>query len=322
MPGGPARARARIPEFFIVGHQKSGTTALYEMLRRHPQIYMPQTKEPRYFASDLRKNPRSRPALDTFAGYLSLFNEARPDQRVGEASPVYLLSHTAAANIAEVRPDARLIAILREPASFLRSYHLQCVQSRVETERDLRRAMALEAQRREGRSMPANAAWARELLYSEHVRYVEQLRRLDAVFPRRQLLVLIYDDYRADNEATVRRVLRFLDVDETARIEPVDANPTVRVRRPRLHALLHALSVGRGPGARSLKRSLRRLTPSGPRSRALAMARQHVVYSEPPPADHDLMLELRRRFEPEVLALSEYLGRDLTSLWGYDRLDR
>ena len=47
-------SRLRIPEFFIVGHPKSGTTALYEMLRTHPQIYMPELKEPAYFATDLR----------------------------------------------------------------------------------------------------------------------------------------------------------------------------------------------------------------------------------------------------------------------------
>ena len=64
--------------------------------------------------------------------------------------------------------------------------------------------------------------------YSEHVRYVEQLRRYDAVFPREQMLVLIYDDFRADNEATVRQVLRFLGVDDDAADRGVEANPTVQ----------------------------------------------------------------------------------------------
>ena len=45
------------------------------------------------------------------------------------------------------------------------------------------------------------------------------------------------------------------------------------------------------------------------------------MYGSPPPADESVMLELRRRFKPEVVALSEYLDRDLVSLWGYDRVE-
>ena len=56
----PTRSSGRIPDFFIVGHAKSGTTALYEMLRRHPEIYMPEAKEPWFMASDMavRFQPR------------------------------------------------------------------------------------------------------------------------------------------------------------------------------------------------------------------------------------------------------------------------
>ncbi len=84
--------------------------------------------------------------------------------------------------------------------------------------------------RRRGEHIPPCSPRPQGLLYSEHVRYVEQLRRYHAVFAREQVLVLIYDDFRADNEATVRRVLRFLDVDDTAPIEAVEANPTVGIR--------------------------------------------------------------------------------------------
>src|SRR5438067_10190697 len=118
----------RVPDFFIVGHHKSGTTALYEMLRSHPQIYMPTLKEPRYFASDLRAQfepVKTGRIPATLEDYLALFDDAKPDQVMGEASPSYLRSRAAARAIAEVQPAARIIAILREPASFLRSLHLQ-----------------------------------------------------------------------------------------------------------------------------------------------------------------------------------------------------
>jgi hypothetical protein len=317
------RAAARVPDFFIVGHPKCGTTALYEMLRRHPQIYMPEGKELWYLAPELRSPRGARGGgrggrVETLADYLSLFAAARPDQRVGEATPLYLSSHTAAGNIAQLQPDARIIAILREPASFLRSFHLQCVQNHTETERDLRKALALEAERRQGRRIPAHAPRPKELMYSEHVRYVEQLRRYHAVLPPERVLVLVYEDFRRDNEATVRAVLRFLEVDDSCAIEALEANPTVRVRSSRLHELVHAVSVGRGPRARVAKESIKALTPRGLRHRALRTTQSRVVYGKPNAPDESLMVELRRRFKGEVVALSEYLGRDLVSLWGYD----
>jgi hypothetical protein len=328
--GGPAaaallpsqRARTpphpRLPDFFIVGQPKAGTTALYEMLRRHPQVFMPAGKEPWYFARELheRTPPRPEGTPATLDEYLALFAAARPGQRVGEASALYLWSRTAARGIAEVAPGARMVAILREPAALLRSLHLQFVETYVETVADLRTALALEAARREGRQVPRHTYWPRALLYSEHVRYVEQLRRYHELFGRDRVLVLIYDDFRADNAATVRRVLRFLEVDDVA-IEPVEANPTVRARSQRLHELLHAVSVGHGSLSLAVKGAVKALTPTGLRRRARDAAQRRIVFAEPSPPDAELMAELRRRFKGEVVALSEYLGRDLVTLWGY-----
>jgi Sulfotransferase domain len=316
-------SQSRAPDFFIVGHPKSGTTALHEMLRRHIEIYMPASKEAWWFADELhdRTPPRPEGTPTTLDEYLSWFDAARPEQCVGEATALYLWSRTAAARIAELRPDARIIAILREPASFLRSLHLQFVQTYIETESDLRTALALEQPRREGRHIPAYTYWPQALLYSEHVRYVEQLRRYHAVFPREQVLVLIYDDFRRDNEATVRQVLRFLEVDDASEIEVVDANPTVRPRSQRLNELVHAVSVGRGPVSLAVKRGVKALTPAKLRRDALSAMQRRVVYAEPRPPDETLTLELRRRFRGEVVALSEYLDRDLVSLWGYDSID-
>ena len=121
----PTRAE-RLPDFFIVGHAKCGTTALYEMLRRHPQIYMPEYKrgsgkEPWFFAQDNPQPQATAKRSVTFTGrramtldqYLELFAGAQPGQMIGEASTSYLWSPTAAGRIARARPDARIIAILR-----------------------------------------------------------------------------------------------------------------------------------------------------------------------------------------------------------------
>jgi hypothetical protein len=322
-PADVAAVTGRIPDFFVVGHPKCGTTALYEMLMRHPQIYMPPGKEPWFFARELLVNTPPRPSgtPHTLDEYRQWFAGARPDQLVGEATSLYLWSRAAAGGIAEVRPDARIIAIVREPAAFLRSLHLEFVQIYVETEPDFRKAMSLEQGRREGRHTGRYSYWPQALMYSDYVRYVDQLRRYQAVFPPEQMLVLIYDDFRNDNEATLRRVLRFLDVEEEHPIETTDANPTVRVRSHRMHELLHALYVGHGPVSRAMKASIKAVTPRGMRRKVVFGAQKRLVFAEPLPPDEELMSELRRRFKPEVVALSEYLGRDLVALWGYDRLD-
>jgi hypothetical protein len=326
-------SKGRIPDFFIVGHAKSGTTALYEMLRRHPQIYMPEYdggagKEPWFFSRDNPNRQTSDERSVAFTGrrtvtmeeYLALFSAARADQRIGEASTSYLWSPTAAGRIAEARPDARIVAIMREPASYLRSVHLQLLHNHHESERDFRKAIALDSARLEGRQIPHYSYWPRALIYSDRVRYVEQLRRYHAVFPREQVLVLVYDDFLADNEGTVRQILRFLDVDDSAPIEVMHANPTIGVRSTRLNDLRLALVAGRGPVLSAVKTLGKTLTTARLRRAVYYPLQRRAVYRSPPPPDESFMVELRRRFKGEVVALSEYLDRDLVKLWGYDEL--
>jgi Sulfotransferase domain len=310
--------RGRIPDFFVVGHPKSGTTALHGMLEQHPQIFL-GVKEPRYFVPemrlrDFRRIPETPKSLDEYKAW---FAGASPEQIVGDVSPAYLWSKQAAELIAEARPDARIIAFLREPASFLRSLHMQWVQSYCEVEPDFEKALALEEPRLRGEQMPLDTYWPNVLFYAEHVRYVEQLRRFYEHFPRERVKVLIYEDYKRENEATVRSVFRFLEVEEIPIRPGTPANPTVAVRTPRLNRALRRLIVADHglPGA--LRRSGIALTPMRVRQGLLHTIRKRVVYTEPTAPDEVFMAELRRRLKPEVVALSEYLDRDLVTLWGY-----
>lgn len=317
--GRRARVQKRVPDFFVIGHQKCGTTALYEMLRRHPQIFMPDVKEPRYFVPELLRPDRK---LSTLEGYLALFDAARPEQLVGEASPQYIRSPTAAREIVKMQPSARIVAVLREPASFLRSFHLQMVHRDIEPQRDFRKALGLESARREGKRLPHGCVSVEPLMYASHVRYVEQLRSFAAVVPPERMLVLIYEDYRRDNEATVREVLRFLDVDETVPMETVETRPLKAVRSQTLRHLTDSARLARrDPAAASLLgRAVNALTPERLRSEAFRSKWRKAVYTAPSPPDEQLMLELRRRFAPEVVAASEYLDRDLVREWGYDAI--
>ncbi len=301
--GARSTAPTRFPDFFVVGHPKSGTTALYDMLRQHPQIFMSPIKEPRFFAAnnDLRF-PGARPMTE--AEYLGLFAAAIPEQRLGEASPQYLASRTAAGQIAHVNHAAQIIAILREPASFVHSLHLHYVRRGLDRPADLREALA---------SGPSHELW---LHYAQRVRYVEQLERYRAVFPPEQLQVLIYDDYRRANVETLRLVFEFLGVDEQVEVAPREFRAAVGVRSHIAAAAWQNLMLGRSPAVGPLRRAVRIATPQVARDLVRASYRR-VNLTAPPPVDEEVLAELRTRFAPEVRKASDYLGRDLCALWGY-----
>jgi glycerophosphoryl diester phosphodiesterase len=315
----------RFPDFYIVGQPKAGTTALYEMLRRHPNIFMPELKEPYFFASELRR-PESatgtwarwveqRPSTEQ--AYLALFAAAAPGNVVGEASPTYLWSRSAARRIAAVRPDARIIVLFREPAAFINSYHTMQWRNGAETEEDLRKAMELESERRAGRRLPPNGYWPELLFYSDQMCYVDQLRRFTDCFSRDQVLVLTHEEFRRDNTAAVKESLRFLGVDDTVALRSIEVNPSYRVRSWRGHKALVMIGQGRGT---AIKKVIMPLTTQRLRRRTLYYVRDHFVHGKPRPPDERLMLELRHRYRDEVVNLGEFLGRDLVKEWGYDQL--
>jgi hypothetical protein len=315
---------ARLPDFFIVGHAKCGTTALYRMLQEHPQVFLPHVKEPEFLsrAPFPAPTPGERPRVlpRTLEAYLALFAPAGAEQIAGEASTEYLRTPAAAERIFALNPDARIITMLREPASFLRSLQLQLLQIGVESERDLERAIALEPERLAGRRIPRGCEWPAALQYTSHVRYTEQLRGYRERFGVERVLTVIYDDFLQDNAAVVAEVLRFLGVGGAATIEPQRANPTFRVRSRAAERLINGLAVGSGPVASKVKRAIELATPQRLRRAAHRAALGVAIEREPPPPDELFMAALRRRFEPEVRAVGEYLGRDLAGLWGYDRL--
>ncbi len=160
-------------------------------------------------------------------------------------------------------------------------------------------------------------------MYSEHIRYVEQLRRFETQFSRENMLVLIYDDYRRDNEQAVRAVQRFLGVEERRPEHPIETHPNRGVRFPALHRLAWgARRARRNPrNADPLTRAVSTLTPDFARSEAFRAQWRRVVYQQQRPPDAQRVAALRRSFKPEVVAISDYLGRDLVSLWGYDAID-
>ncbi|MDX1546899.1 MAG: sulfotransferase [Rhodothermales bacterium] len=309
------------PSFFIVGNSKAGTTALQRFLRAHPGVFMCRPKEPNYFASDFCRDPDPGGSFHprSEADYLALFDDARPDQLCGEASACYLYSREAARALHAFAPDARLLVMLREPVDFLYSYFLQLRKNPItegESEPDFRTALALEDERRQGRQIPPGCLLPEFLFYSERVKYAEHLERLFEHFDRRQVKIILYDDFRADNAAVYRDVLDFLGLDPSFEPDFQTHNPGAVLRSKRRQRLLRRLAFGEGWAA-PLHAVVTRLVPQAPRRALVRWIRQRWVFKPKEALDPALVRELKGRFRPEVVRLSELLGRDLTTLWGY-----
>jgi len=123
-----------LPDFLIVGAAKSGTTSLYHYLKQHPQIFMPENKEPWFFSlsgittkSEEISN-RKKGIVTDFNVYLDLFNDAKVPQILGEASTTYLyLYEETIKNIKKYHPnwnDLKIIIILRNPIERAYSHYL------------------------------------------------------------------------------------------------------------------------------------------------------------------------------------------------------
>lgn len=291
------------PDFFIVGAFKAGTTALYEYLRAHPQIFMSVPKEPMYFGQDL--TPRyTRMTEDE---YVALFKDARPDQRAGEASPWYLYSTGAPAEINSFDPAAQAIIMLRNPIDVMHAQHSQLVFNQREDLTDFGAALQAEPDRRQGKRIPADAIRPEALFYRHSVRFPEQVRRWLEVFGRERIHFVIFDDLVADPRAVYRSTLEFLNVDPTHEIDLSVYNPNKAARSGRVQRMIFAPP----PALRSVVGRLRR-SPIAHRLRdALVTANSTSAKREA--MDAELRAELAVELAPQVAELGEIIGRDLSA---------
>jgi Sulfotransferase family len=120
-----AAQASQYPDFYIVGAPRCGTTFMYEYLRQHPQIFMPDNKEPNFMCKDLDSGSYldSLSFMRDEAAYIRLFAGAPAGSLRGEASTWYLYSETAAGLIKAMNPDSRVIIMLRDPVEMLYSLH-------------------------------------------------------------------------------------------------------------------------------------------------------------------------------------------------------
>jgi hypothetical protein len=292
----------RLPDFFIAGAPKCGTTSMYAYLRQHPQIFLPFLKEPLFFGADLtHRYGRMQPAE-----YLALFRPARADQVVGEASAWYLYSETAAREIHDAVPDAKIIVMVRDPIEVMHAQHSQLRFNRQEDIADFGEALAAEPRRLEGRDLPSGTFRRENLFYRRMVRFAEQLERYFDVFGRDRVHVVVYDDLKADTAAEYRRVLAFLEVDPSVEVTLEPRNRSKRIRSSLIQRL-----VWDPPLVRKLAPVLRRF-PIAHRVRD-AVLRVNSVSSSRETLDPGLRADLVHELKPEIARLERLLDRDLAS---------
>jgi Sulfotransferase domain len=297
---------AVIPNFFIVGAPKCGTTALYAYLREHPNIFMPEVKEPHFFAQDLGTYPR----IKTLEEYTALF-AGRTDrhQRVGEASVYYLRSRVAIANIREFNPEARIIAMFRNPVEMIPAMHSQLLYVAEENEPDFEQAWRKQERRRQGLDLPPRSRGAFLLQYEDVGRFGTQTERLLSIFPRDQVHLILYDDFAASPQRVYDELIGFLGIPHDGRRQFPRINDNKRSRL----AWLGSFATKPPP---ALRAAMRRLKEAVGAEGVTAVKRKIVdlntVKEVRQPLSPAFREELVGTFRDEVAHLSRLMGRDLS----------
>ena len=189
----------KMPNFLIIGAMKSGTTTLYNSLNQHPQVYMSRLKEPNFFAY----NGTAKFAVTSLEDYQALFAGVTNQKAIGEASTTYLFSPTATANIKNYLPQAKLIAILRDPAQ--RAYSLYLMKYR---------ANKLASSTHEKNLVDSFAKFVNQGQGGVlNQRYYGSIKRYLKKFKREQLKICIYQDLKKEPNLLLEDICQFLDID-------------------------------------------------------------------------------------------------------------
>lgn len=302
-----------LPNFFIIGAAKSGTTALYDYLNQHPQIYMSPFKEPKFFALEGEKPEFrglaaewgiNRSQFTDIEAYRALFRDASSEKIIGEASTLYLYSRKAPERISHHVPDAKLVAVLRNPVERAYSAFLHMMRDSREPLHDFAQALGEEEAR-----IADN--WAPVYHYKHRGFYYSQLQRYFDKFDRDQIRVYLYDDLKSDPAGMVRSIFGFLEVDESF-VPDVSAKHNVS-GIPKSETVQALYLLLRKPNP--LRAALRPLLPASVRSRirsrALSSIRSRNVVKAPRMSP-EIRAELSWAYREDILKLQDLLRRDLS----------
>ena len=295
-----------LPNFLIIGAQKSGTSSLYRHLRSHPEIFMSRSKEPKYFALDGDEFSFNAPytlpdTVDRFADfdrYQELFHGADGALAIGEASTWYLHSPIAPVRIHAHVPEMKLVAILRNPverafSNFLHNRNYL----KIEPLDDFGAAVAAEEKRRE-------EAWGHPWYYKEKGRYYKHLRRYYDLFDADQIRVYLLDDLKHDPVELLHDLYRFFGVDDTfmpdfSQRYNVSAQNT---RSESVHTFLDK--------PHPLKSILKPFVPTWLRRRLKATV--HERNRVKPQIEQSVYNQVQAELQEDILRLQGLINRDLS----------
>jgi sulfotransferase family protein len=294
---------SNMPNFFIIGAGKSGTTSLYHYLKQHPDVFMSAVKEPLFFAFAGQHVTWAGPGAEKLASraitsledYQALFHEGFGRTALGEASSAYLYYPAAAERLRRLVPEAKLIVILRCPADRAYSNWLHARRTGGEPISDFARALDAEPER-------ISAGWSHFFHYRAKGWYFRQLSHWMSVFPREQFLLNLYEDLQQDPAQLMRRIFQFIGVDPDVSVDTqskfnVSGGPMgVRVQRllragaPLAHVMLPKWLRS------DLKREILRM----------GMRKKNRM-------PQSVRQELLNDYAPDIRQLSDLIERDLSS---------
>jgi hypothetical protein len=276
-----------LPNFLIIGAAKAGTTLLYDQLRRHPEIFMPEVKEPCYFAYEGKGSDFRYPAK-TIEAYEALFARATDEKAIGEASPQYLYRPNAAGRIRATLPDVRLVVSLRDPVE--RSFSVYQHNMR-------------NSGRNEG--VPYGRAFETDPVLKRG--FSDDLRRYLDLFGREAIKIILFDDLVRDNAGTLSDLLGFLGVSpEVPERLPEVANPGGLPRNRIVHAALQN---------RALRVIGRRFAPEAMMNAAKQLRSRNLVKQQMTAEER---ARARAFLRDDILRTQDLIGRDL-SIWLEER---
>ncbi len=301
-----------MPNFFVVGAGKSGTTSIYEYLSEHPEIFMSPVKETNFFALKDRDLPAEEndplqmnhypDSITNWDDYKGLFTGASSYHKaIGEVSPMYLYSPIAALNIRQHVPDAKIIAILRQPSDRLYSRYMHLMRE------DRAPSQNLEEIFNEDSIWWHRNDLVREGFYHKHLKWYLDL------FCRNQLMIVLYDDLVKDPLNLMSRIYTFLGVNKDF-VPSLDKklNPSGIVVNRNLDVLIGQKSIIKNMVKKIAPDFFARVAKNGKIINKVNEMRAKNLHKPP------LATELKNRITTEVYGhdianLQNVLNRDLST---------
>jgi hypothetical protein len=296
-----------LPDLYLVGAPKAGTTTIARWLSGHPVVYWSVPKEPYFWATDYPRM-RAHYGFDSRAAYERLY-ASEPAFRAryrGDGSTTYLYSETAVPAISEAVPEARFLVCLRNPVDLVISYHRTQLIALNEDEPDFAKAW----QRHLDGALPDTDPLDAKLLDYTRVGGIgAALERLLRVVPRERVHPVVFDDLVRDSERTWQALASFVGIDPNHVPSFAAANASDKAARwPALRRLTHRPPPTLEPGARRLRQWSRTTRTPG-----VAKVKRRMWRPESRPAvGLRERRELAEHFKADVELLSEIIRRDFT----------